>query len=147
MSDEPEDRTASQTRRWWRAEPLSDEEFIERTRAQLHRRDRYRRLIAGFFGSLALVLLVTVTQLVGRLANFGGLVANRGPIIAGLAFGGLLGFAFGMCAHGIFQGLSLILSDRRAERLLIAYYDAFQQVEDGDRAATGQTTSAGEPED
>jgi hypothetical protein len=106
---------------------LSDEEFIERQRRNLAQFDRGRLWLMGLYAALFPALL-GVSYMATRFLNNVGQQFNVQGGIAGFGIGFAIGAGIGIAALKWAHGFIEVLVGYRSERLMIRFYDAFQEL-------------------
>lgn len=107
-----------------------DERHIERLRRTLISFDRWAGFLKGLYLLAALVFLVTIVATLVHLAELGRFFGKIGAgITPGFLLGVLIGFGSGFLAIKVLHGLIEVFTGLRNERLLIRYYDAYQELE------------------
>jgi hypothetical protein len=117
----------------WRSPPKTDDEFVETVRKSVTRFDRLRTWSIVLLGLIPLlpvvILLIVLMNLAGMLDILakGGGNPNAPLAWAGFALGALMGWWVGQSIHSALTQMAQITSGYRTERLLLRYYDAYQE--------------------
>ena len=117
----------------WRSPPKTDDEFVETVRKTVTRIDRWRAWLILFFAVLILVpaaaTLIMLAHLEGMLQQFAnqGIQPNAETVWWFLSLGAAFGLGLGHSVHTFLTQVALITSGYRTERLLLRYYDAYQE--------------------
>jgi hypothetical protein len=102
---------------------VPDAEHVERVRRTLHRFDRWRPWMAGFYTALAVGYVALLVAAVTVLNGF-RLQAQDRPALLGLFVGLGVGASLGLLGAHIADMLCVVFLGARNERLLVRYFDA-----------------------
>jgi len=113
----------------------TDEQYVEQMRRSLRSFDRWRWLLAAFYGLILAAFIVLDAAVVRRL---GSLISNlEGRISPAFIVGLVMGFGLALPLVSIVHGLFAMLAGFRTERLLVAYHDALETPGGRDRVLSG----------